>query len=252
VTEDQPLQGKLLSMSRLLESFLALSQEEFLEAHPYPMVVTDNPGEVVENAHFHTIAAVPDSSSGTDHARLLERMGKWAFQLKKKGRFASMLTVGRAANSDLRLNVPSVSKFHAYFIFVARDKAWYVSDAKSSNGTFVGGKEIPPTHGKVKLESGVTLRFGPDVTCQFLTPQGLWAMFSGRITDTPPEGTPIGAVGNADDTPVQGLPTLTPGGDPQADTPVKGSPITEGGEQPAEVSATEVSKTADAEDGSGS
>ncbi|MGE0713409.1 MAG: FHA domain-containing protein [Planctomycetota bacterium] len=182
-------------MSKLLESFLTLSRDEFLEAHPYPVVVTDNPGTDLDNAHFHTIAAAPDAgASSTDHARLLERVervGKWAFQLKKKGRFASMLTVGRAANSDLRLNVPSVSKFHAYFTHVAREKAWYLSDANSSNGTFVSGKEIPPSHGKVKLECGVTLRFGPDVTCQFLTAEGVWAMFSDRITDTPAAGIPL-------------------------------------------------------------
>lgn len=186
---DQPLQENIVSMSKLFESFLSLSKEQFLEKHDLPVVVTDNPGENLENAHFHTITSPTDGGTTAEHTRVLQRMGKWAFMLKKKGRFASMLTVGRAANSDLRLNVPSVSKFHAYFTHVARDKAWYLSDANSSNGTFVGGKEIPPSHGKVKLEDGVTLRFGPDVTCQFFTPGGIWQMFSDRITDTPPEGT---------------------------------------------------------------
>lgn len=188
-------------MSKLLESFLGLDRDGFLAEHPYSLVVTDNPGETVDNVDFHTIASDPGAESGTDHARLLERVGKWAFLLRKKGRFASMLTVGRAANSDLRLNVPSVSKFHAYFTHVAREKSWYLSDANSSNGTFVAGKEIPPSHGKVKLEPGQTLRFGPDVTCQFLTAEALWNMFSERVTDTPPNGMPP-----LQDTPASGEP----------------------------------------------
>ena len=89
-----------------------------------------------------------------------------------------MITVGRAANNGMRINVGSVSKFHAYFTHVARDKCWYLADAHSSNGTFINGKELPPSHGKTRLENGSILRFGPDVTAQYFEAEGVWEMLN--------------------------------------------------------------------------
>ena len=175
----------LVPVQDMIQLFLEGDQEAFLEAYPYPVIITDDPGEEGEDASFHTIAKLPDSttSAGEKADRVLAQVGRWAFQLRKKSRFASMVTLGRAANSDIRVNISSVSKFHAYFTHVARESAWYVSDANSSNGTFLDGAELPSSHGKVKLEDGSLLRFGPDITCQFFSPEGLWTCFETRIGD---------------------------------------------------------------------
>ena len=176
-------------MSALVEDFLALDREAFLAAHPDALMVVDNPGEEGENASFQTLAAGGSGdTSSARHGRLLERLGaaRWAFVLERdENKFASMRTVGRDANSDVRLNVPSVSKFHAYFTHVARESAWYLADANSSNGTFLNGAELPPSHGKVRLDCGATLRFGPDVTAAFYDAEGFWQMLEQRMTETP-------------------------------------------------------------------
>ena len=165
----------------LLHFLEAADCDAFVAAHPDAVLLVDNPGMGDENASFQTLAHNPkaDTASAARN-RLLERLGKWTFVLRKKNRFASMITVGRAASSDLRLNVASVSKFHAYLTHVAREKCWYLADANSSNGTFISGRELPPSHGKVKLENGSTLRFGPDVTCQFYDAAGIWTELNSR------------------------------------------------------------------------
>ncbi|MBL4849862.1 MAG: FHA domain-containing protein [Planctomycetes bacterium] len=177
----------LVAVSEMIERFQELDKEPFLEAYPYPVVITDEPGSDENGeATFHTIGARPDSDSSSGKAdRILAQVGRWAFQLRKKSRFASMVTLGRVAGSDIRINISSVSKFHAYFTHVAREQSWYLSDANSSNGTFLAGQELPASHGKVKLEDGTMVRFGPDVTCQYFSSEGLWTYFSERFSDMP-------------------------------------------------------------------
>jgi hypothetical protein len=180
-----------LPLEVLIEACLTQEQGDFVEAHPDALVLVDNPGEDVENASFQTLAVGgPSGDSSTVRDKLLARLGsaRWVFVLKRdKNKFASMVTVGRDAKSDMRVNVPSVSKFHAYFTHVARDENWYLADANSSNGTFMDGKELPPSHGKVQLKSGTVLRFGPDVTAQFYLSADLWVMLRDRAAETPEE-----------------------------------------------------------------
>jgi FHA domain-containing protein len=188
----------LVPVADIIEQFLKLDQAAFLEAYPYPVVITEEPGSGDEaEPQFHTISSRPDSSvTSSDKAdKILAQVGRWAFQLRKKSRFASMVTLGRAAGSDIRINISSVSKFHAYFTHVAREQAWYLSDANSSNGTFLASQELPASHGKVKLEDRTMLRFGPDVTCQFFTAEGLWSYFNERFSDMPSSesGAPLPA-----------------------------------------------------------
>ena len=166
--------------------------EAFGSAYPDALLILDDvedePGEV----GFQTIRVDGDGGTvpsgglppGQTQRALAQILGhlsgspnKWVYPLENRsGKFAAMFTVGRAANSDVRLNVASLSKFRAYFTNVARDQAWYVSDAGSSSGTFINGEELPPSHGKVRLASGTTIRFGPDITAQFYVAGLFWEL----------------------------------------------------------------------------
>lgn len=181
--------GMFVPLESLVEDFLAVAQGEFLERHPDAVLVFDELA-IGDDPGFQTLAKKPgppgDASTRSARDRLLDRLQgdegkKWVFPLKRGAKFASMITIGRAANNALRLNVPSVSKFHAYFTYVARDKAWYLADANSSNGTFIDGQDLPPSHGKVPLKSGASLRFGPDVTARFYEPAALWELLQSYL-----------------------------------------------------------------------
>jgi FHA domain len=172
VSENAP--SKFVPMKVLVEAFLTMDRDAYMGEWPGPFLLLDQvEGSDGEAAQFQTI-----ESAGTGTSTLLARVehqAKWVFQLVPKDeKFASMLTVGRSAGNDVRINVPSLSKFHAYFTHVAKEGAWYISDANSSNGTYIDGEELPPSHGKVKLESGTFIRFGPDVVAKFYDGQALW------------------------------------------------------------------------------
>lgn len=184
--------GTLIPLESLVEDFLAAAgdRDAFLQKHPNAVLVFDDLAFGEDVTGFQTLAkkpasGAPDLTQGP-REKILGRLEgkKWLFPLKRGAKFASMVTVGRAANNALRLNVPSVSKFHAYFTFVARESSWFLADANSSNGTFIDGQDLPPSHGKVPLKSAAHLRFGPDVTARFYEAAALWDLLQGYMRDS--------------------------------------------------------------------
>ncbi|HEX8161360.1 MAG TPA: FHA domain-containing protein [Pyrinomonadaceae bacterium] len=77
------------------------------------------------------------------------------------------LHVGRASDSDLYLNHPSVSKIHAALL-MNREGTLLVSDTGSTNGTFINGRRI--AYGEARhLEDGDVVGFG-DAEVRFRKP----------------------------------------------------------------------------------
>ncbi len=66
----------------------------------------------------------------------------------------SRITVGRSRNSDIKLEERSVSRSHA--VLVRKQNKWYISDAGSTYGTFIGKNEVIEP---VLLHNGDTVSF---------------------------------------------------------------------------------------------
>ena len=81
---------------------------------------------------------------------------------------APTITVGRAAEQDIPLQHPSVSKLHALFDLDAGNL--YVTDVGSLNHTFVRGEVIS---GRTRVRPGDAVKFGA-VRCAVCSAQGLW------------------------------------------------------------------------------
>ena len=182
-----------LPLKKLVQDFLLLSHEEFLAKYDDPVLVVNDVGGGSESAQFQTIdTSKRPSDTADDLLEKLDMGSRWVVPLQTdKRKFASMVTVGRASTNNVRINVGSLSKFHAFFTFVRREQAWYISDANSSNGTFINGEELPTSHGKTRLQSGMFIRFGPDVIAKFYEPAPLYEMLRAS------GGSPTGAGGAA-------------------------------------------------------
>ncbi|MBL8951149.1 MAG: FHA domain-containing protein [Myxococcaceae bacterium] len=89
-----------------------------------------------------------------------------------KNAFTDEVTVGRTSNNDVTIEENSVSRFHAYFKPGAKGAGWTLVDAKSTAGTYVGGKKLEPKT-PVVLTNAAVVRIG-DVELQFLEPKGFW------------------------------------------------------------------------------
>jgi hypothetical protein len=88
--------------------------------------------------------------------------------------FSDMVTVGRAANNDVVLQAPTVSKMHAYFR--STSSGWSLADNRATNGTFVD--EIRLAAGtSAPLSDGARVGFA-EVRAKFFTPQGLFGFLA--------------------------------------------------------------------------
>lgn len=60
----------------------------------------------------------------------------------ESGPFDLMITFGRAPSNDLQVPFSDVSKLHGYFSLDS--KGWSITDAGSTNGTFLDGSRLRP------------------------------------------------------------------------------------------------------------
>ena len=130
-----------------------LSEEEFVSRHAgrFLCVVMDEDSAEDTPAFATLEGQAPLRSSG----RALR-----VFPVAKRkaaNPFALMITFGRAPNNDLRIDLGEVSKFHGYFAQAGEE--WQVTDAGSTNGTFLNGVRMRERE-PVKISPGANLSLG--------------------------------------------------------------------------------------------
>lgn len=89
--------------------------------------------------------------------------------------FGMMVTIGRAANNDIVLNDPAMSKLQCYLHRFAG--TWAVCDPGSTNGTFLDGARVRSASST--LRSGSRLGLADVYEVMFLEPRALWALVQG-------------------------------------------------------------------------
>ncbi|MCA9673100.1 MAG: FHA domain-containing protein [Myxococcales bacterium] len=82
--------------------------------------------------------------------------------------------VGRSARAALQLDDEAISSQHATFLWDAEEKAWFVKDLASRNGTYVNGERIP---------AGERRRLGEGDLVMFASKPNTFTF----ETDTPPQ-----------------------------------------------------------------
>jgi hypothetical protein len=114
----------------------------------------------------------------TDDTEVIETSGASIVQVAKSNRnpFHDMITVGRAANNDIVLADPTISKIHCYFRQGSKGE-WILTDLGSRNGTLVNGRRLTPKE-SCFIFDGTCIAFAGEITVQFKTPEGLWRIIN--------------------------------------------------------------------------
>lgn len=163
--EDVPGRAGVLDFAKAIAG---LKRDEYLFAHPHPLLIQMNQGSAGEvnqkTAAFATLVpgALPPLRSKRD--------GFFVYEVQKRpgaNAFGLMVTLGRTRNNDVVVDDGSVSKFHASF---KKDPAgaWQLTDM-STNGVKLDGVRVPRDRA-VSLRSGAMLTFAESVEMLFLMP----------------------------------------------------------------------------------
>jgi hypothetical protein len=87
--------------------------------------------------------------------------------------FKNMITLGRAANNDVQIDHPTVSKAHVAFL--REDDRWSVLDHGSTNGTVVNRVRLPK-NSATPLADGASIQLGDEIVLRFYTPAGMFRL----------------------------------------------------------------------------
>lgn len=159
-----------------------LPREAFINKFPHPFLVELQSATAAQQdaPAFATLTATPaqlQSLQGDDSG--LSTLRVHPLRKRSSGVFEGMVNVGRSMNNDIVINSNAISKLHAYFRYSVADDAYYLTDAKSTNGTFVGAKRLAPQD-KERLYDGDTITFATQYRLQFFTAHG----FHNHLTET--------------------------------------------------------------------
>ncbi|HIA03154.1 MAG TPA: FHA domain-containing protein [Myxococcales bacterium] len=181
------------SLSKYAEDARILSETEFRAFYPCPMLVTrrmlggdlkrhqreptwlerTNALESITLLHITECSDLATQPVDTEIMQTREVAQPICFPVQKTTRFsiygeaygdlcpwpANSLTVGRFQNSDVVINEYTVSKIHAWFQLDALGDSHWLTDAGSTNGTWVGKQRLQPGERKL-VQSGQFLTFG--------------------------------------------------------------------------------------------
>jgi len=105
--------------------------------------------------------------------------GSWVIPVRKRAKelIGDSVTLGRAADSDIRIDAEAVSKHHCDFLISAGDIR--VADANSTNGTFVNGARLAPKAPHA-IKSGDRISFGETLVFYYLGPGELYDLLFGK------------------------------------------------------------------------
>ena len=73
--------------------------------------------------------------------------------------------IGRT-EGGLIISDPNISRKHAQISYDAAQRAYFINDLNSSNGTYVNSKRIIPGHA-TQLSHGSVIGLGPSITLRF-------------------------------------------------------------------------------------
>lgn len=94
------------------------------------------------------------------------------------GALEDRVSVGRSKNADIQLPYRKISKFHAYFTSMNGGKKYFLTDAGSTNGTYLNGRKLSPGR-LTELNDRVLIHFSHYLFVYF-SPTLFYSLVSGE------------------------------------------------------------------------
>jgi hypothetical protein len=170
---------QLITVEELTKQARGLGRARFIQQNPHPFIVLEWLGTGTDELEmFSTADGGQLSPFAANRPGPPSPRAKVGVLVKRTGanEFANMITIGRAGNNDVPIEVSSVSKFHAYFTGETAQDKWFLHDAGSSNGTWIDGERVG--RNKAELRDGSTIQLGPDARVRFFTSKAIFDLLA--------------------------------------------------------------------------
>ena len=165
-------------LSDLVAELKTLEEEGFLSSWCMPVLLHREERDDDEDRAFKTGITDPRGNKLELAAGLTTHPDLSVIRILKRpgGPFKDRISVGRSRNSDIHVDYPKISKFHAYFTWSEDKTRYHLTDAGSTNGTFVNSHKL--TAGQpVILPDRAMVSFGR-YHFRFHMPRGLYEVVS--------------------------------------------------------------------------
>jgi hypothetical protein len=168
--------SEALSVKAWGERARGLGREEFARRYPHPFLVQEiAEAEEDAEAEYLQFSTVEVGSAPTKAASLLTTDALGSLHVlpvvkRRSGAFEGMVFVGRAENNDIVQDHSSISKCHAFFTKDPSGDFYSLTDAGSTNGTFVSETRLAP-HDARRLSAGEVVSFGRTRAFRFHHPE---------------------------------------------------------------------------------
>jgi hypothetical protein len=155
-----------------------LKLEDFVKIYRFPALsleARDPQDEMDTPAPIRGLSPIERSfQRTTTHSGEARRYdARLAFLIKRPGNaFPDIISIGRATNNDIVLDLVSVSKVHGFFR--REGDGWIYADNRSTNGTTWNGKVVKPGD-TFKLTDGDKIGIGPELIATYRSPQAIHA-----------------------------------------------------------------------------
>jgi pSer/pThr/pTyr-binding forkhead associated (FHA) protein len=164
----------MIRLADLVPDRKRLSFEEFASDWDTPVLLHRSTDDDEEARSFKTDVTDPHATRMELAAGLTTDPDLVVVKVEKRpgGVFKDRVGIGRTRNNDIHLPYPKISKFHAYFTWSADRSEFYLTDAGSTNGTYVNGHRL--THSQpVIVPERALVSFGR-YHFRFHLPRGLF------------------------------------------------------------------------------
>lgn len=132
-----------LPLAECKRTALRCTEPDFAQLFPAPglLVTSDGPGAAGQESPDDRERSFKRTVQDEGGAGMARYRGKIGFVAKRPGNpFPTMISIGRALNSDVVLALDSVSKIHGYFS-PGEPGEWWLTDLRSTNGITINGTD---------------------------------------------------------------------------------------------------------------
>ena len=151
-----------------------VSHNKFLENYSHPFLVALNSFREAEGNDatndFFTLVGDEAPITGSQNATKIQQV----YEVKKKKRlYSPRISIGRAGNNDIVLDLIKISKFHAFFIVDQEEKKYFLVDANSTNKTWINQTRLESSK-PVEIFDKDTINLGQAIDFRFYLPPSFY------------------------------------------------------------------------------